>query len=245
MNQCVTNVLALNGSPRGSNSATFKLLSALIEGVGLTNAKSQLITLASQNITSCSGCFKCWEDQTGKCIFHDDMDVLLPLYAESDLIIYGTPVHTFTLSTLLKSFIDRCFPIYSNSLMQNDKNNSSTLISSDKKTKKLLVVANCGFPERDHFFPITDYFEFLANKTGMEYLGAILQPMGEVLKDNVKTYLLSSYYATLRKIGKALVEKGTLDTRLLECLEEHWVINSAADFKEIANFNRSKINTTV
>lgn len=231
-------VLALNGSPRGKNSSTYRLLLPLLEGMALAGAETTLINLANENISPCTGCFACWTTTPEKCIIEDEMDNLLKTYVESDLVIYGTPLHTYQLSSLMKQFIDRCFPLHTSIMIKDDKaSNASTLYTRHSKPSKLMLVANCGFPEYDHFDPLLYYFKFLANMLDKEYLGAILQPMGEILKKPTMQGYLQPYFVMLRKIGKAVIETGSLAEAQLEQLRAKWVIKDPKDYQDLANFH--------
>lgn len=230
-------VIALNGSPRGKNSATNKLLSTLLQGMELAGAECQLVHLANAQISPCSGCFACWTITPEKCIIRDEMDDLLKLYVESDLVIFGTPLHTYMMSSLLKKFIDRSFPLHTSTMIDRSSSGQSlsSLTTRRQKPHKMLIVANCGFPEYEHFSPLSYYFQHLAKMLDKEYLGEILQPMGEILKKSDAQPNLIPYYSLLRKIGKTLIEKGRIEHEHLDRLKERWIIQNPKNYQELAN----------
>jgi multimeric flavodoxin WrbA len=53
----------------------------------------------------------CWLKTPGKCSQRDDMDVLLPALAQSDVWVFATPVYWSGISGPLKNAIDRLLPL--------------------------------------------------------------------------------------------------------------------------------------
>jgi hypothetical protein len=100
-----------------------------------------------------------------------------------------------------------------------------------------MLVSNCGFPEYEHFDPLVAYFKHLAQSLDKEYIGAILQPMGEILKKTTMQDYLAPYYAGLRKTGKAIIETGLVQQRHVDALKEKWVIKDPNDYQDLANYH--------
>ncbi len=97
-------ILAIMGSPRKGGN-TDLLLQKLTEGAISNGAKVYTIFLADLKIRECDGCHACWKGHN--CCKKDDMLGLYEKIADSDAIVFGTPVYWFGPTALMKAFIDR------------------------------------------------------------------------------------------------------------------------------------------
>ena len=70
-----------------------------------------VVTLREMNINRCIGCFSCWIKTPGECALADDGRKLPKEWADTDLIIYVTPVFLGSYSPLLKKQLDRMIPV--------------------------------------------------------------------------------------------------------------------------------------
>jgi len=111
-------VLGVVGSPR-KNGNTAKLVRKALEAARtVTGIETELYEMAGKKIHHCIGCFKCLDK--GSCVFKDDFQDFLRRYLEADGVIIGTPVYHMSVTSLLKSAIDRlgnviiCSSLYQN-----------------------------------------------------------------------------------------------------------------------------------
>lgn len=98
--------LFINGSPhvngctkRGLKEVETVLLEAGIETIWLE--------VGTKDIRGCIGCYYCKEHK--KCVFNDIVNESVPLLAEADAVIIGTPVYYAGPNGQLHSFLDRYF----------------------------------------------------------------------------------------------------------------------------------------
>jgi multimeric flavodoxin WrbA len=100
-------VVAFNGSPRpnGNTATLLKLALAEIEKAGI---ETELVQVGSRPIHGCAACYKCKENQDGRCVFNNDPvnEYLEKLY-EADGILLGSPTYFADISAQMKAFIDR------------------------------------------------------------------------------------------------------------------------------------------
>lgn len=73
--------------------------------------KVEFINLKGKEIKFCIGCLTC--QQTHKCVLKDDMADLIGKVQNADAIIFATPIYYYEMSGQLKTFLDRCNPLYS------------------------------------------------------------------------------------------------------------------------------------
>lgn len=98
-------IVAIVGSIRRGN--TYAMVEAACHA--LKDCDIELIHLKDLNMNMCDGCLVC--DESGKCVFEDDMNKIIPHINEADGIILGTPARWSLLSGELKVFLDRLNPL--------------------------------------------------------------------------------------------------------------------------------------
>lgn len=70
----------------------------------------ELVNLKGKNIGFCQGCLAC--QKTLKCVIKDDMNELVEKVQKADVLVLATPIYYYEMSGQLKTFLDRCNPIY-------------------------------------------------------------------------------------------------------------------------------------
>jgi multimeric flavodoxin WrbA len=99
------NILGVIGSPRKKGN-TEKMVSRILEGAHDLGAHTETIRLGDLKILECDGCHACWKGR-GACSKKDDMAALYPKIAQSDAIVFGTPVYWYGPTAIMKCFVDR------------------------------------------------------------------------------------------------------------------------------------------
>ncbi len=103
------NVLIITTSLR-SNSNSDALAAAFAEGAKEAGNDVETISLKGKSIGFCVGCLAC--QKTQKCVIQDDAVALAEKVKSADVVAFATPVYYYGPSGLLKTFLDRCNPIY-------------------------------------------------------------------------------------------------------------------------------------
>ncbi len=111
-------VLIFNGSPRKKGN-TALLLEKVAQGIVEAGGRSEQIDLARLSIHPCTGCGHC--DQTGECIFDDDMTALYHKIREARRIIIGSPIYFYSVTAQTKLFVDRCQTLWSRKYLLGQK----------------------------------------------------------------------------------------------------------------------------
>ena len=109
-------ILGVMGSPR-KNGNTDILVSKILEGSNEVGAETEMIYLKDLEIKECNGCHACWDGK--ECSKHDDMNDLFEKIMACDVIIFGSPVYWYSVTALMKAFIDRF--VYFNSPKNREK----------------------------------------------------------------------------------------------------------------------------
>lgn len=83
----------------------------MLKGAQEEEIEVTYIHLPSYHIQGCIGCEKCRKDKT--CTqFLDGMHLLYPLIEKADGIILGSPTYNYTMTPIMKAFIDRLYPYF-------------------------------------------------------------------------------------------------------------------------------------
>lgn len=100
-------LVAVNGSAR-SGGNTFILLRRVLDVVEAEGIEPVLVELAGQRVQGCTACLRCRELADGQCHGRRDaITELLPLIAEADALVIGSPVYFGDVTSETKALIDR------------------------------------------------------------------------------------------------------------------------------------------
>lgn len=103
-------IVAINASHRGEKGFTQFLLDKIANGTKQEGGSFETIVLASHKINHCTGCQVCHTEKSYlKCIYEerDDVREIFAKMRGADIIFFATPVYLFSMSGLLKVFLDR------------------------------------------------------------------------------------------------------------------------------------------
>jgi len=130
------NLLAIVGSPR-KGKATDTLVDRAVEGAVLADPDLNVkkIHLYDHNIKFCTNCLTCRDSQTDEpyasCTLRDDMDQIYQDVFDSDVLIFGTPVHMGYATAIMMSFLERICWTFA------------------KPEGKILTITQCPIPRTD------------------------------------------------------------------------------------------------
>ncbi len=206
-------VIALNGSARGKKGVTWKLLDSLLKGLSEGGATVKEFQLKDMNISYCKACLTCMHKTPGQCAQRDDMDQIYPSLKESDLFVMGTPVYTDTMSTQMKTVMDRCI-CGMDPFLRIDPSNRLRHPYSWAMPSKFLLMSTSGFPEMESFQPLITTFKAQAANFGCESIGEICLPGSIALQ--MAPHLLEPRLGLIQQAGKRLALDGKIDPAFLE-----------------------------
>ena len=92
----------------GSNSHA--LAEQFAKGAEVAGHQVDLISLRGKEIRFCVGCLSC--QQTGACIFKDDVPAIMERVLQSDVVCWATPIYYYEMSGQMKTLIDRMNAMY-------------------------------------------------------------------------------------------------------------------------------------
>ena len=103
------NVLIISSSLRGGSNSEILAHEAEKGAIDAGNVV-EFINLKGKEIKFCIGCLAC--QKTGKCVQKDDMAEMIAKVQNADVLIFATPIYYYEMSGQLKTFLDRCNPLY-------------------------------------------------------------------------------------------------------------------------------------
>lgn len=108
-------VLGFMGSPR-TKGLCAQFTESALKGAASRGAEVKQFNLVKYNIKYCRGCYKCvYEDHglpIGRCLLNDDMASILMQYLEADGYVLASPVYDFSVTSVMKAFIERRFALF-------------------------------------------------------------------------------------------------------------------------------------
>ena len=98
--------LILNGNPESQDHLD-KAADLLAKELKNRGWAAQSFLLRDLDVTACRGCFKCWAETPGICLMDDDGRALTSALAQSDLMVFLTPVSFGGYGSLFKTAVER------------------------------------------------------------------------------------------------------------------------------------------
>lgn len=236
-------IVAINGSPKGKASNTNIMVSHFLKGAQATGAETINIFLAEKEIKECRGCLYCWINTPGKCVIQDDMAEILSIEEGADILVLATPLYVDHISGMLKTFLDRRFVKFDPHL-QKDCNGECRHVNLDNNGSpfragamppKLVILANCGYPERSQFQALYSWAKRLARNNIAELIGEIYLPQGIFLnapEDFLQIFIesypqlsnnINNYRNSLEQAGKEIVLHNRLSAETEKMLEQKFM----------------------
>ena len=199
-------IVVLNGSPKGKASNTNIMVTAFLKGAQEQGAETVNIFLAEKNIQHCKGCFSCWLNSPGQCVIKDDMAGTLAHTAGADVLILATPLYFDNISSMLKVFMDRSVVMGDPHMQKNGTEECRHVKLAEMQAPKLMLISNCGFPERSHFQVISHWIKRAALNMHTEVIGEIFATQGGLLANQVEELqpIISNYLHYLEVAGREI-----------------------------------------
>ena len=100
-------VVAFNGSPRKDGNTAI-LINYVLAELKKQGIETELFQLVGKKLRGCIACYKCFENQNGRCSLEDDiLNECLEMIRAADGIILGSPTYFTDVTAEMKALIDR------------------------------------------------------------------------------------------------------------------------------------------
>jgi len=101
---------AFLGSPRKGGNTDI-LAERVLDGAREAGLDVESVALRSLKLRGCIGCEQCWKTDNRPCAIADDMIPLYDAIAQSDVLLFATPVYWYAPTAIMKAFMDRLVPL--------------------------------------------------------------------------------------------------------------------------------------
>lgn len=213
----VMKIVAINGSPKGKTSSTNIMVNSFLAGAQEAGAEIFNIFLAEKEINYCKGCYSCWFKSPGKCIIQDDMTDVISHLAGANVIVLASPLYFNNISGTLKVFMDRLTVTGSPHPPKEVKIENKDNIPINAVIPKLVIISNCGFPDRSQFQVVSLWIKRVAAMMQTNLIGEIFAVQGKLLSkptDELRP-AIDRYLKLLESAGKEIA----LNLKLAETTE--------------------------
>lgn len=216
-------IVAINGSHKGKLGNTDLMVTAFLKGAQEAGAENINIFLAEKEIEYCKACKACWFINSGKCVIKDDMAEIVSLMEGADILILATPLYFDNISSRLKVFMDRLM-VTASPYWEKDEDGECRHLTTHL-SPKLMMISNCGYPERSHFQVISHWIKRVARNTNAELIGEIYASQGALLSNQVEELrpIISNYINALEKAGKEIAIDMRLSEETKKLLEQNFI----------------------
>ncbi len=197
------NVLLVRGNPRPTGY-TQRFTDLFVRGLRETDAALTEVDLSTRRILPCLGCYHCWLNTPGECVHTDDMRGLLAEVLAAEVVVCVTPLYFYAMSSLLKGFIERLFPLTRQGFVKSARGltRNSTRYPERWHGKKLISIVVGALKDPEAYVAINETFRLIADGLELELAGQLTRP-----ECYLTDYPLSKP-KTLKLIEAAFVEAG-------------------------------------
>jgi multimeric flavodoxin WrbA len=216
--------LAINSSPRKGKGNTALILDPFLEGMKEAGAEVELYYTNDLKVNPCQGDLSCWLRTPGECIHKDDMSWLATKVTQADILILASPVYCDGITGPMKTLIDRLVPAAEPFFEIRDGHIRHPHRQKENRSKKMVLVSNCGFWEMDNFDPLLVYLKAFSKNAGTEFAGALLRPHGPALRSMIEMGTpVEDVLEAAKDAGRQIVRDGNMSLETLSTVSRELI----------------------
>lgn len=175
-------ILAINSSHRGDKGYTRFLIDTFFDGAQKHGAECETVVLKNHRINICLGCRVCHKKEHYlTCVYDgkDDVQSIFNKMREADILVFATPVYIFTMTGLMKVFLDRITSTADSSIMSLSEN-GLFFHHIDKKlaSKPFVLLTTQDNIENETSKNIETYFKTFSDFMDAPFIGYIRRKSG-------------------------------------------------------------------
>lgn len=215
-------VIVLNASARGDKGYTDFYIKPFINGLK-ENSDVEVVYLKDYEINPCKGCFYCWMNKPGECIYDekDSFKELADKMSDANLIVYAFPIYADHIPGVLKNYFDRSVCRAYPYLITGEKGvrHPRKII---KENQSMFIFSVCGFFEMNNFIPVKEFFKALSHNRHCPIVGEFYRPTALGLYSNPFHFeKLNNILESLKDAGKEVSKYGKLKRKTRKVLHQH------------------------
>jgi multimeric flavodoxin WrbA/putative sterol carrier protein len=220
----IRNIAVFDGGPRTEKfSKTTMMAREFAKGASSAGANVEYFNLKDFNINCCNGCYQCWTKTPGACIHKDDMDILREKYRSADLVVLASPLYIFSVTGMMKTFLDRLLPLMKPYMLTNE---SGDVMHPDRYPEKgeqgIVVFSAAGFPDVEHNFDglKTTLRSWASHSENAYLMGEFFLPAAELIAQPVYADRMANIREACFKAGEQATAKGSIEIGLMQTVQD-------------------------
>ncbi len=219
-------ILAINGSHRGEKGYTQFLINKLFSGAKKYGAECETVVLRNNKINTCLACRACHkEEHYLTCIFDekDDVKTIFNKMREADILVFATPIYIFTMTGLMKIFLDRITSTADSSILKISESGLFFHHIDEKLVSKpfILLTTQDNF-ENESSENVRTYFQTFSRFMDAPSLGHIRIKSGGVVgygvnkNKELKYPKIIKVYKAIEKAGEEVAKNRKINKKTLK-----------------------------
>jgi len=217
-------IVVFDGGPRTTKfSKTSLMVNHFIEGAKEAGADVEVFKLKDLDIHDCSGCFNCWTKTPGECIYKDDMTMLRKKYREANLVVFASPLYIFSVTGILKRFMDRLLPVLEPYMLIDEHGYTLHPDRYPELGKQGFVVFSAsGFPDlENNFNGLREMFKMWSTHgENMHMVGEFYLTAAETIVHPIYANRKNMVQEVCKKAGEQIVKEGKIDNELMQSVTD-------------------------
>ncbi len=219
-------ILAINGSHRGEKGYTQFLINKFFDGAKKYGAECETIVLKNNKINICCGSRICHKTEHYlRCIYDekDDIETIFNKMREADILVFATPIYIFTMTGLMKVFLDRITSTADSSILKmSDSGLFFHHIDEKLASKPFVLLTTQDNLENETSKNVKTYFETFAKFMDASLLGHIRIKSGGLVGHGIdknkelKYPKIFKVYESIEKAREELAKNGKINKQTLK-----------------------------
>jgi putative sterol carrier protein len=226
----IKNIIVFDGGPRNKKfSKTTFMVNHFCNGAKSVGANVEVYKLSKFDFKPCIGCYMCWTKTAGKCIHKDIMNELMMKYRKADLVVFASPLYIFSVTSIMKNFMDRLLPVLKPYMIINEKNNY--IMHPDRfpnfKEQGILVFSASGFPNIDNNFDGLKgiYRNWDSHNENSHLLGEFFLTASETITLPIYKKRKDQIAKSCYEAGIQVVNEGKIDYKYMSAISNPTITN--------------------
>ncbi len=221
--------LVLLASPR-KNGISKIVAESFLGGFPKEDFSFRCINLYDANINPCLGCYSCVSNS--RCVYKDDMRDILEFFKISDIIACIGPVYFYSVSSRVRLFIERCFPLVKASHITSSFSKEK---ASNIKKKSFFAISVAAGMDKELCENIGQMYGAFSEAMNMNFAGSILRMESIYLKyPSLNPQKVGTIKAALSSAAAELAKDGTVCEKTKDAISAR-ISNSDEEFTHHAS----------
>ncbi len=214
--------MVINGSPSMEKGNTHHVLMPFIKGMEKGGAEIELLFSSQLSIKPCScGIMHCWYRIPGVCcIQDDDMKEVYPKLADSELLVWATPVYS-PIPGEMQHLLNRLCPLLIPDL-QNRDGRTRSRFRTHVRIQRIALVVTGGWWEKENANSVVQIIRETAANASVPFAGAAIRPHAHMIRSPQvsATPKAQSVIDAFEEAGLQLVHDGFMSEQTLEVISQ-------------------------